>query len=329
MSASAARRTHHLLASAALAALLAAPCPAGDGPAPRRPRITGLSHVALWVANLDRSRAFYKGYLGFGEAYALPAKDGVLLACIKINDRQWLELFPTSEATPRNGDSLYHVAFETDNAQRMLEYLVSRGVRGPGGRPLPRAAPTGRAGNLNFFAEDPDGHIVEFVEYLPGGWTLANKGRFLPAGRISERMSHAGIVVGNLGASLRFYEGILGFTETWRGSSDGKTLSWVNLRVPDGTDYLELMLVGAAPDTNRLHVLHHACLEVPSVPAAEAVLRRRILPECCKPPTPARTGINRKRQVNAYDPDGTRVEVMEPGTVDGKPAPSSEAPPPE
>ena len=37
-------------------------------PAPRRPRITGLSHVALWVANLDRSRAFYKGYLGFDEA---------------------------------------------------------------------------------------------------------------------------------------------------------------------------------------------------------------------------------------------------------------------
>jgi hypothetical protein len=28
-----------------------------------------------------------------------------------------------------------------------------------------------------------------------------------------------------------------------------------------------------------------------------------------------------------YDPDGTRVELMEPGTVDGQPAPSSAAPP--
>jgi len=122
----------------ASAALLPAPCPAGDTPAPRRPLITGLSHVALWVANLDRSRAFYKGYLGFDEPYTLPTKDGgVLLACIKINDRQSLELFPISEATPRNGDSLYHVAFETDNAQGMLDYLVSRGVKGPGGRPLP------------------------------------------------------------------------------------------------------------------------------------------------------------------------------------------------
>jgi lactoylglutathione lyase len=40
-------------------------------------------------------------------------------------------------------------------------------------------------------------------------------------------------------------------------------------------------------------------------------------------------GINRKRQLNLYDPDGTRVELMEPQTVDGKPAPPSTAPPPE
>ena len=30
----------------------------------------------------------------------------------------------------------------------------------------------------------------------------------------------------------------------------------------------------------------------------------------------------------AYDPDGTRVELMEPQTVDGIPAPPSTAPPP-
>ena len=41
-----------------------------------------------------------------------------------------------------------------------------------------------------------------------------------------------------------------------------------------------------------------------------------------------RTGINRKRQLNLYDPDGTRVELMEPNTIDGVPTPSSQAPPP-
>ena len=38
--------------------------------------------------------------------------------------------------------------------------------------------------------------------------------------------------------------------------------------------------------------------------------------------------VNRKRQINLYDPDGTRIELMEANTVDGKPAPTSIAPPP-
>jgi len=42
-------------------------------------------------------------------------------------------------------------------------------------------------------------------------------------------------------------------------------------------------------------------------------------------PIEAKTGVNRKRQANLYDPDGTRTEIMEPGTIDGKPASSSGA----
>ena len=38
--------------------------------------------------------------------------------------------------------------------------------------------------------------------------------------------------------------------------------------------------------------------------------------------------MNSKRQINLYDPDGTRIELMEPNTVDGKPAPDSTAPVP-
>ena len=41
--------------------------------------------------------------------------------------------------------------------------------------------------------------------------------------------------------ALDFYTNILGFQETWRGSSNPDQLSWINLRVPDGTDYVELM----------------------------------------------------------------------------------------
>jgi len=57
--------------------------------------------------------------------------------------------------------------------------------------------------------------------------------------------------------------------------------------------------------------------------------RERTLPPGCQTPTAMKTGINRQRQINCYDPDGTRVEFMEPNTVDGRPAPSSKAPPPQ
>jgi lactoylglutathione lyase len=45
-------------------------------------------------------------------------------------------------------------------------------------------------------------------------------------------------------------------------------------------------------------------------------------------PIEVKVGKNGKRQANLFDPDGTRIELMEPNTVDGKPVPSSTAPPP-
>ena len=42
----------------------------------------------------------------------------------------------------------------------------------------------------------------------------------------------------------------------------------------------------------------------------------------------ARVGVNRKKQVNIFDIDGSRVELMEPVTIDGKPTPPSTARPP-
>src|SRR5436305_10971416 len=81
---------------------------------PARPPITGLSHIALYCHDLDKSRAFYKDFLGFAEPYSLPNPDGTLhLTWIKINDRQSIELFP--EKTP-GSDRLYHNANETPDA---------------------------------------------------------------------------------------------------------------------------------------------------------------------------------------------------------------------
>jgi len=74
--------------------------------------------------------------------------------------------------------------------------------------------------------KDADGHQLEIVQYLPTGWNRAGKGQVPCTDRISVHMAHLGILVGSLDAAMKFYGDVLGFRETWRGSKDGKILSW-------------------------------------------------------------------------------------------------------
>jgi lactoylglutathione lyase len=139
-------------------------------------------------------------------------------------------------------------------------------------------------------------------------------------------MTHVGLVVTKLDPEYKFYTEILGFKETWRGSSTGKILSWVNLKVPDGDDYLEFMLSTDEPAPTARGSAHHICLQVPSVAASIETLKSRPYFKNYDRPIVEKVGINRKRQANLYDPDGTRTELMEPTTIDGKPTPPSTAP---
>ena len=276
-----------------------------------RPRITGVAHIAIYAKDFEKSRAFYRDFLGFEEPYSLPS-----MTFFKINERQYIELSP--ETAP-DTDRLNHISIETDNAEAMRQYLAAHGIK------TPDRVGKGRIGNSNFNVKDPDGHTVEIVQYEPDGWTARERGKHMPDTRISTHMSHVGIIVTALDPSMQFYRDLLGFRETWRGSKSGTELSWVNLQVPDGQDYIELMLYKEAPAPTARGSAHHLCLEVPNMDASKAVLAARPYDK----PLEIRTGINRKRQLNLFDPDGTRTELMEPATVDGKPAPSSQAPPPQ
>jgi catechol 2,3-dioxygenase-like lactoylglutathione lyase family enzyme len=292
-----------------------------EQPAVPRPKILGVAHMAVFVSDLPNARAFYSDLLGFDEPFTLPKPDGsVEIAFVKINDRQWIELFNR----PSEGEGqLNHIAIYTDDADRMRAYLAQQGVV------VPERVGKGRTGNKNFMIKDPDGHNVEIVEYQPDSWTAKDGGQHLPAGRISQQAMHVGILVGSLEAAMKFYNGVLGFQEFWRGSAaSSKTLSWVNMRVPDGTDYIEFMLYDQIPAADRRGSAHHICLVVPDADKAIAALEDRRARTSYTRAVEIRTGINRKRQINLFDPDGTRVELMEPHTVDGKPAPSSTLPPP-
>ena len=287
---------------------------------PKRPHITGVAHVALYSHDIEKSRAYYRDLLGYREVFSLNNPDGSLsLTFIKISDRQYIELFP--EVAPGT-DRLNHISIEVDDAEAMRAYLGSRGMT------VPDKVGKGRIKNSNFNVKDPDGHTVEIVQYEPDGWTIRDKGKAMDGPRISTRVLHAGILVGALEPAMKFYRDILGFEEIWRGSRDGKRLDWVNMKVPDGGDYLEFMLYDQIPGPTARGSQHHICLEVADMDKALADLEKRPGREAYARPMEIRTGINRKRQLNLFDPDGTRTELMEAKTVDGKPAPSSQAPPP-
>jgi len=287
---------------------------------PSRPRVLGVAHMALYVSDLQAARAFYKDLLGFAEPYVLKRDDGsARIAFIKVNDDQYIELF--AEA-PKQDGRLNHIAFYTDSAPAMREYLASRGVK------VPDTVGKGRIGNSNFNVVDPDGHTVEIVQYEPDSWTLREKGKFMPDTRISAHIAHIGVLVGPLERALKFYGDILGFQDIWRGGPSSDVLSWVNMRVPDGKDYLEFMLYSTPPDAAQLGVKNHICLITPDIRKAVAILESRPARRSYTRPIEIKVGKNGKRQANLFDPDGTRIELMEPDTVDGNPVPSSKAPPP-
>jgi catechol 2,3-dioxygenase-like lactoylglutathione lyase family enzyme len=291
---------------------------------PERPQITGISHVGYFVSDLPKTISFWHDLLGFDEYTTLnrPGTDQTRIAFIKINDHQHIELF--TDKPPAPPSMMSHYCFSVSNVEQMRAYLRSKGFDvkpGNGG--------TTRTGDYAFEIHDPDGTLVEFVQSLPTGIEMQDAGKFLPPTRISDAIYHVGFLVGNLDKSLGFYEGVLGFHETWRGSSNGKELSWVNLQVPDGKDYIELMLYNKTP--SGFGTKNHVSLLVPDVQKAITELESRPAYKnylTYGRPLEMQVGKNGKRQVNLYDPDGTRVELMEAQPADGNPRPSSTAPPP-
>jgi catechol 2,3-dioxygenase-like lactoylglutathione lyase family enzyme len=312
-----------------IGAFLAAAASLAAQAAVTRPKVLGVAHIALYVKDLARARQFYENFLGFAEPFTLPNPDGsVQIAFVKINDRQYIELFTDKD---RGEGQLNHISIYTDDAARMRDYLRSKSVR-PVGNAAGGPVPKGRTGNLNFNVRDPDGHLVEIVEYQPDSWTAQHAGKDMPPTRIADSIMHVGFLVGDLEKSMGFYSGILGFEETCRGANNPNTLSWVNLRVPEGRDYIELMLYGKIPEPGARGTSNHLSLMVPDAEKALDELQKRAARGLYQAPPGKemiiKTGVNGKRQVNLYDPDGTRVELMEPDTVDGRPAPRSTLPPP-
>ena len=263
---------------------------------PARPRITGINHVAFRVSDAAAAQRFYGELLGLGQRAGVGGNRVVY----NIGTRQHVVVEPG--LPPGEDERLGHLAFETADIKAMAEYLASRGV-------ATRASDSCQPGTL--FVTDPDGHPIEIVQ---GQWPprVATKASDRA---LSNRMLHAGLTIRDEQAADKFYRDTLGFSEIWRGGRPEGVTQWVNMRVPDGTDYLEYMFISEKPDRRRLGTLHHMALLVPDIQAAwEEVARRTAEPARAQMNSPS-VGVNGRYQLNLFDPDGTRTELMEPFRV--------------
>jgi catechol 2,3-dioxygenase-like lactoylglutathione lyase family enzyme len=266
-------------------------------PAPTRPRVTGIGHVAFRVSDAAAARHFYGNVLGLTEQ---PSSHPGRIAYL-VGQRQHVLLEPG--LPPNEDERLSHTAFETSDVKGMAAYLTSRGFH--------VLRPANRCEDTAIRVADPYGNTVEFVETKgPLATMRAEAPRAL-----ARRLLHAGAVVHDEAVADLFYREALGFSEIWRGGRTDGITSWINMRVPEGTDYLEYMLVTERPDRRQRGVLHHICLVVPDIQSAWEAIADRTEPSMRSRLSPPNVGRNNRWQLNLYDPDGTRTELMEPFTI--------------
>jgi catechol 2,3-dioxygenase-like lactoylglutathione lyase family enzyme len=258
----------------------------------QRPHILGIDHVSFYTTAPEGVKNLYGDVLGLTSA--APVEPGGILRYTV--GRQWVGFSPAPD--PKASDRMDHVAFATDNLAALRQSLVANGIKAP--------EIQGRSDHSHFFVvEDPEGHRVEFVERAKGEAAAASA-----SSGVSRHVIHVGFLVYHRDAEDHFYREILGFRPYWHGGMKDDQTDWLAIQVPDGTDWLEYMLNQPQhPDLRLTGVMNHISLGVSEMKKAQAILESH----GWKPhgDEKAQLGKDGKWQLNVYDPDLTRIELME------------------
>ena len=173
---------------------------AQTAPAPK-PDLAGIAHAAIRVADIEKSRDFY-AKLGYQEAFAWTQGTKTTQSFLKINDRQFIELYPRrDESQP---PAFLHVCFESKEIETLNRVYAERGLS-------PISVRKAAAGNLLFTMVGPEKQNLEYTQYMPGSKHTLDQGKHLGANRISEELVAVGIEMHDAAAAREFYERNLSF----------------------------------------------------------------------------------------------------------------------
>ena len=236
------------------------------------PALNGIAHVAFRVADVVVGRAFYQK-LGFEQFFELTRDGQTTEAFLKINDLQFIELYPR-DAQP---SGLMHLCYLSTDMEPLYAEYVKREVK-------PSPARKAAAGNIIMVVRGPENETLEYTQYMPGSRHFEDHGKHLSENRISQHMQGATVAVKDLAAARAFYTGKLAF-EPRQESAGG-----VYLRLPGGSGD-EVKLEPAGDDTKP-----SLFFTVPDIQRAAADLKSRGL----EVKTTATT-------VSVTDPDGAII----------------------
>ena len=268
--------------------------------AQERPKITGISHLAVYTSDAAATDHYYRVILGAAKEADPENAKGVKYA---FSATQYVEVLPL----PANAgvNRMDHAAFNTVNAEGMRKYLAAKGWKTPG------TVTKSSDGSRWFAVQDPEGNKIEFVQ------PAANAKAPDDPNAIGHHIIHVGFLVHDRTAEDKFYRDLLDFKPYWYGGMKDDKVDWVSQQVPDGHDWVEYMMtsgpsgsgIPANISQQSLGVLDHFAVGEKSVEDAYKVLKAGNRLEGRHDDAP-KIGKDGKGQFNMYDPDGIRAELM-------------------
>jgi catechol 2,3-dioxygenase-like lactoylglutathione lyase family enzyme len=261
--------------------------------APTRPKITSVSHLAVYTSNPAATERYYTFTIGAVKMADPENPKGVKYA---FSATQYVEVLPLpADAGVKRMD---HAAFNTDNAEGMRKYLAAKGWT------VPASVNKTSDGSRRFQVLDPENNKIEFVQPPAGAKVDAPNA-------IGHHLIHVGFVVRDRAKEDTFYRALLGFQPYWFGGMHDDKVDWVSQQVPDGRDWLEYMLT-TDPNLSQqtLGVLDHIAIGQNSVDEGFKTLKAGGRLEGVRADSSTKIGKDGKGQFNMYDPDDTRAELM-------------------
>jgi catechol 2,3-dioxygenase-like lactoylglutathione lyase family enzyme len=163
------------------------------------PPFNGIAHVAIRVHDLAASVTFYQK-LGFEQAFDLRKDNIPYESFIKINDNQFIELYPVTPKDPAPG--FLHLCFEGGDLNAIFDGYAGHGL-------TPTAVRKAGAGNLLFTMAGPlqpsGPQNIEYTQYMPESLHSNDQGKHLGPDRVATKLIAVALAMKDTAAARDFY----------------------------------------------------------------------------------------------------------------------------